>query len=296
MAQQWRSFAKINLYLDVLRKRSDGFHDIETLFQSVDLYDTLTVAPEKEGILLTTSLPELEGGPSNLVWKAAKLLQKTTGCTSGARIHLEKNIPLAAGLAGGSGNAAATLLALNELWELNLSQEQLLACARQLGADVSFCLVGGTQAATEKGEVLHPLPPLPPLYFVLLHPAISLSAGFIYTHPALQLSNATAVDGKSAPFRKALDALKAEDWAALVYNSMEIPAFMEHPRLAQLKEELLAGGCVAAAMSGSGPTLFGICSSLEAAEKARDTVTSLETGEKTSIVRPTAQGVELTVS
>ncbi|NLN91874.1 MAG: 4-(cytidine 5'-diphospho)-2-C-methyl-D-erythritol kinase [Candidatus Hydrogenedens sp.] len=292
MAQQWRSYAKINLYLDVLRKRHDGYHAIETLFQSVSLYDELTISAEKTDLVLTATQPGLDCGPSNLVWKAARRLQEMSGCRLGARIHLEKNIPLAAGLAGGSGNAAATLAALNELWDLKLSQAQLLACARPLGADVSFCLVGGSRAATQKGDVLYPLPPLPPVCFVLVHPAISLSAGFIYTHPALKLSAARPVAGRSSPFRKALRALKSEDWSSLVYNAMEVPAFEEHPRLALLKNELLTGGCIAAAMSGSGPTLFGICLSLEEAERVRDSLKSLEPGESVSIVRPCLRGVE----
>lgn len=292
MAHCWRSFAKINLYLDVLRKRRDGYHHIETLFQSVSLYDELKVSEVEEGIHLSCSLPELECGPSNLVWKAARLLQEKTGCSRGVRIHLQKNIPLAAGLAGGSGNGAATLTALNKLWQLNLSTPQLLACARELGADMSFCLTGGSQAATLKGEALYPLPAPPPLYLVLIHPPITLSAAFIYTHPSLKRSGARVIAGRSSSFRKALRAFKKGDWASLIYNAMEGPAFEEHPQLAAYKTNLLKAGCVAAAMSGSGPTLFGICKSKEEAEHVVATMKEQFAHLQFSIVRPVNRGIE----
>lgn len=291
MSHHWRSYAKINLYLDVLRRRRDGYHNIETVFQSVSLYDELAFSEHPEDIVLTCSLPGLDTGASNLICRAAALLKKSTGCTKGARIHLQKNIPLAAGLAGGSGNAAAALAALNRLWQLELPPARLLACARKLGADVSFCLSGGTQAATLKGEVLYPLPPLPPVFFVLIHPDIQVSTPFIYTHPLLRRSNARPVAGLSSSFRRALRALKKNNWQHLVFNGMEAPAFSEYPQLAELKEQLMERGCDAAAMSGSGPTLFGLFELREKAEQAIAFFQQQYPSLRLTLVQPSSKGV-----
>lgn len=262
----YRSYAKINLYLDVLDRRRDGFHNIETIFQTVSLADELTFTGTASGIALGCSRPDLSTGPENLVCKAAALLQSKTGCTRGTTIHLEKNIPIAAGLAGGSGNAAAALEGLNTLWDLGLSHKELSALALQLGSDVPYCLVGGTQGATGRGEELFPLPSLPETWCVIVHPPVQVSTAAVYNSPKLVRNEEQPSEGRTARFRSALDALRKGDWEHAIFNRMEGPVFAQHPSLETIKYRLLDAGCIAAAMSGSGPTLFGICASRDAAD------------------------------
>lgn len=264
----FNSYAKINLYLDVLNKRRDGYNNIETLFQSVSLADTLSFEEYPSEIVLTCSSPELETGEGNLVYRAAALLRARTGCRAGARIHLEKRIPLAAGLAGGSGNAAAALAALNMLWDLRLSMGTLRRLAIELGSDVPFCLQGGTVAATRRGEEMFLLPPIRKTWFVLVHPPIAVSASHTYNHPALGRSNQRPFAGRTRAFRAAIHALARHSWGQVFFNRMEHPVFLDHPHLAGLKDRLLQAGCIEAVMSGSGPTLFGVCADKRAAQRA----------------------------
>jgi len=263
----YRSYAKINLYLDVLNKRRDGYNNIETVFQSVSLADQLVFEERRERIDLTCSTPELDTGEGNLAYRAARLLREHTGCRAGARIRLEKHIPLAAGLAGGSGNAAAALVALNLLWDLRLAPGILLRLALELGSDVPYCLRGGAVAATRRGEEMAFLPPLPKTWFVLVHPPIAVSASHTYNHPSLERSSERPFAGRTRAFRTALSRLAQGQIPAMVFNRMERPVFLDHPHLESMKERLLELGCSAAAMSGSGPTLFGVCKDKRAATR-----------------------------
>ncbi|MFA7693817.1 MAG: 4-(cytidine 5'-diphospho)-2-C-methyl-D-erythritol kinase [Candidatus Hydrogenedentes bacterium] len=258
----WRSYAKINLYLDVLKKRRDGFHNIETIFQSVSLFDELTFRAATT-LTLSCNLAHLNCGPSNLVHRAALLLQEKTGCQKGASIYLEKNIPIGAGLAGGSGNAAATLQALNSLWDLKLCTTQLERFARNLGADVPYCLHGGTRAGVLRGEELYPLPPLPELWFLFIHPKQSVSAKEVYNHPMLAPTGEKPFAGKTAAFREAIRSLQQSQYEGVLFNRMERPVFSCYPQLMDMKLALIKAGCKAALMSGSGPTLLGLCESQE---------------------------------
>ena len=305
----YRSYAKINLYLDVLNRRRDGYHNIETIFQTVSLCDELTFQEQPSRIDLTCSTPELDTGEGNLVCRAAMVLQEQTGYVGGAKIHLEKNIPLAAGLAGGSGNAAATLIALNTLWNLRLPLEPLRGMAIDLGSDVPYCTLGGPAAATRRGEELTPLrcgrspacpqrsagedtrttEGLPPSHWaVLAHPHVAISASRTYNHPRLGHNTETPFAGRTPSFRRALRRFRAGDLAGLVYNRMEEPVFHDLPHLAELKARMLDAGCIAAAMSGSGPTLFGVCSSQAAALRVADQITDYPT----SVVSFVPVGVE----
>ncbi len=257
-----RSHAKINLYLDVLRRRDDGYHNIETIFQTVSLCDELSFRCESSGrVTLTCSRPDLETGETNLVCRAAALLRRHTGCARGAAIHLEKNIPVAAGLAGGSGNAAAALVGLNALWELGLSDARLQELALELGSDVPYCLTGGLMAGTLRGERLAPLHASHAWWYVLVHPPLAVSTAQAYNHPLLEKNTEPVGDGRTKSFQCAIDALGAGNIAGAVFNRMERPVFAMHPVLAEIKATLLEAGCLAAAMSGSGPTMFGVCGS-----------------------------------
>ena len=269
---EYRAYAKINLYLDVLDKRRDGYHNIETIFQSVGLYDDLGFEERESRVSLTCSMPELETGEQNLVIAAARLLRERTGCRLGARIHLEKGIPIAAGLAGGSSDGAATLVALNHLWELGWSSAQLYNLALELGSDVPYCTVGGTVAATRRGEELIRLDPLPDTWFVLLHPDVTVSTARVYSSPQLTHSPERPFAGKTPSFRKALRKLERGDIVGVLFNRMEGPVFEDQPHLAEVKQRLLEYGCVGAAMSGSGATLFGVCTSRKHATRVADSL------------------------
>lgn len=271
----WRSYAKINLYLDVLKRRRDGYHNIETIFFTVGLADDLTFM-EDIHLSMTCTGANLDTGASNLVFRAATLLKKATGYPHGARIHLEKRIPIAAGLAGGSGNAAATLLALNKLWNLRLTLPQLMRHARALGSDVPYCLRGGAMAACLRGERMRSLPaPAKGLWFALVHPPVAVSAGHVYGHPMLEKSKEQSFAGFTPSFRRAICAYAKGNWAEVVFNRMETPVFHEYPRLAEIKASLLESGCSAAAMSGSGSTLFGLCESKSQALRVADALKNL---------------------
>ena len=282
-----RSYAKINLYLDVLERRRDGFHNIETVFQTVSLADELTFTETESGVSLECSRPDLDAGPGNLVCRAAALLQAKTGCTRGADIRLEKNIPIAAGLAGGSGNAAAALEGLNTLWDLGLSHAELRACALQLGSDVPYCLVGGTRGATGRGEQLFSLPDLPETWCVLVHPPVEVSTAAVYNSPRLPRNAERPFAGRTPMFQNALRALHEGDFERAVFNRMEAPVFEQYPDLEVIKRRLLGAGCAAAAMSGSGPTMFGICASRRAAETAAESLAPYAT----SIVKTVDAGL-----
>jgi len=287
----WRSYAKINLYLDVVHKRRDGYHNIETIFQTVNLYDELTFVDDNH-LSMTCSGEGLDMGRSNLVYRAAALLQKETGCRRGARIHLEKHIPIAAGLAGGSGNAAATLAALNKLWDLRLPLGRLAKLARILGSDVPYCLYGGTMAGTLRGEALAPLPPLKNTWFILVHPDAAMSAASAYNHPLLELNPERPFAGRTPGFRKAIQALEKRDWPHVLFNRMERPVFEEHRTLFELKNALLETGCVAAAMSGSGPTLFGLCQHRHEATRVAEALKQNRLDCTTTLANPVPNGIE----
>ncbi|MCL4215645.1 MAG: 4-(cytidine 5'-diphospho)-2-C-methyl-D-erythritol kinase [Candidatus Hydrogenedentes bacterium] len=284
----YRSYAKINIYLDVLEPRRDGYTNIETIFQSVGLWDELRFEPRPAGFELTCSDATLPCDASNLVWRAADLLRHATGCAKGAAIHLDKHIPMAAGLAGGSGNAAAALIGLNTLWDLGLSVRTLQTCARKLGADVAYCLRGGTVAATLRGDTMATLPPLPETWFVLLHPPLALSTPAVYKHPLLARSKETPYAGRTRAFRAAITALQRDSLAAAVFNRMESAAFAMHPQLDFLKQRLLEAGCTAAAMSGSGPTVFGLCENRAQADQVAGEFTDV----RASVVATVPYGVE----
>ncbi len=265
---QYRSYAKINLYLDVLDKRPDGYHNIETVFQTVDLWDALSFEEAPCEISLECVGAELPCDSTNLVYRAALLLRNHAGVRQGVRMRLEKHIPVAAGLAGGSGNAAAALIALNALWRMDLPEAKLAELALELGSDVPYCLQGGAKAATGRGECLEALPLPPPMWFVLVHPPIAVSTRSIYTSPYLVRNLEPALDGRTPSFRRALERLEAGDIAGAVFNRMETAAFRHYPPLQAIKERLLEAGCSAAAMSGSGPTMFGVCHSEAQAQLA----------------------------
>jgi 4-diphosphocytidyl-2-C-methyl-D-erythritol kinase len=258
-----KAYAKINLALDVLYKRRDGYHEVNMVMQSIDLYDTVTLMKEKQGIQLVTDRQELAVDASNLAYQAAHLFRETYSISAGVSMILHKKIPMAAGLAGGSADAAAVLKGMNELFEMHLSLADLSKLAAQLGSDVPFCLSGGTQLATGRGEQLVELPALPPCYVVLAKPAIDVSTAWVYGHYKSQ----NVKDHPDIP--SIVAALEKQDLAGVIAccgNVLETVTFLAHPALAQLKEKMAGFGMLTSLMSGSGPTIFALTSTQETAQ------------------------------
>lgn len=258
--------AKINLGLDVLRRRSDGYHDLRMIMQTVYLYDQIEIAEkEASGITLTTNVGYLPVNEDNLVYKAAKLLMEEFGIEQGVRIHLKKYIPVAAGLAGGSSDAAAVLIGINRMFRLGLSKEDLKKRSVKIGADVPYCIMRGTALAEGIGDVLTPLPAAPDMHVVLAKPPIHVSTGFVYTNlKADQLAYHPDIDAQ-------VDAIRAGDgyaMAKLMGNVLETVTIPAYPVIEEIKEEMKRAGALGAMMSGSGPTVFGLFDDAKKAQAA----------------------------
>lgn len=260
---------KVNLLLNILGKRPDGFHELETVFHPVNVCDRLTFERAGRGVELTCSEPALPTDSNNLVHRAATAFLQAAQIKDGVRIHLEKKIPLAAGLGGGSGNAATTLLGLNELFGQSLPAAKLHELATALGSDVPFFLQTKPALATGRGEHLQPLEFFPALrgaYFLLVHPGFGISTAWAYQNLA---RFPDALNGKPGRAQKLVFLLQGSDLAAAAgdfYNSLEAPALEKFPILALFQEFLRANGAAAALMSGSGSTTFAIVQGREAAE------------------------------
>ncbi len=266
-----KAYAKINLGLDVIRRREDGYHEVKMIMQSIGLYDTLTFHKKGEpGITLVTNKEELPGDENNLVYKAAKLLVDNYSIKEGVYITLEKRIPMAAGMAGGSTDAAAVFHGMNELFSLGLTIDELCALAVRIGADVPYCIQGGTALAEGIGEKLKQLPGMPDCFLLIAKPDIDVSTKFVYENlHADYLTDHPDIHGM-------IDALEAEDLdgiAARIENVLETVTVKEYPQVDKIKQFMNANGAMGALMSGSGPTVFGIYSTQERAQKAKEGLT-----------------------
>ncbi len=265
------AYAKINLALDVLNRRPDGYHTVRMIMQSLSLCDTLFMRKQTEpGIRLSARNPEhypdITWDEHNLIYKAAQLFMDTYSIDGGVQIIIDKQIPSAAGLAGGSSDAAATLKGLNQLFDKKLSSEELKSLGIKLGADVPYCIDLGTALSEGIGEILTPLTPAPALYCTLVKPAASVSTKYVYEH--LNLEEATHPDIDAA-----LDAIKTGDVNKLcsnLNNILEPVALTLCPEVIKIKKVLLEMGAAGVCMSGSGPTVFGLFTdgndAIEAAE------------------------------
>lgn len=257
--------AKINLSLDVLGIREDGYHEVKMLMQSIGLADRITLEPREAGIVLCTNRPYLPCDGRNLAYRAAELFFEVTGIQSGLFINIIKRIPVSAGLAGGSADAAAVLTGLNRLFGTRLGRRRLCELGATLGSDIPFCILGGTALAVGRGERIHRLPSLPRTYLVLVKPPIGISTPKIY-----QELDSRTIDRRPDTDRL-IDLIKKKEVGALaaeMVNVLEPVCTFFEPRIAKLREELLHLGAQGARMSGSGPTVFGIFESYEKAEAA----------------------------
>ena len=259
--------AKINLTLDILGKRPDGYHEVAMVMQSIGLHDTIEMEKSAAGIALTINVPWLRADEKNLAWRAAALMQQEYGLSGGVNMRLTKRIPVAAGLAGGSADAAAVLRGMNRLYELGLSDEKLCELGARLGSDIPFCLLGGTMLSTGRGEVLTRLSNLPETWVVLAKPRISVSTAWAYQnydeqgaeqHP----DNARIQQEIARGDRKAV--------AKLLCNVLESVTIKRYDVISRYKTMMLEQGAMASMMSGSGPTVFGLVGSRVQANKIAD--------------------------
>lgn len=247
--------AKINLTLDVLHKRPDGFHEVEMVMTTVDLADRIWLRSTNDGsITIKTSMQYVPNDKRNLAYQAADLLKNTYNVSEGVEIVLEKSIPVSAGLAGGSTDAAATLRGLNRLWKLGLTADELAELGAQIGSDVPFCVYGGTALATGRGEIIEKLPTPPNCWVILAKPAISVSTADVYRE--LNISTMKHPDTSQM-----IEALKMNDYNMMcktLGNVLEPVTMKQHSEVVFLKEQMGKFGADAVLMSGSGPTVYGL--------------------------------------
>jgi 4-diphosphocytidyl-2-C-methyl-D-erythritol kinase len=252
-----RPHAKINLGLRVLGKREDGYHELRTRFQTIDLTDEMQIEPSLKGLHLEVEGADLATDDSNLVLKAARLLGAGRGPLPGARIHLKKRIPLSAGLGGGSSDAAAALLGLNQFWGLQLPLRELQPMGSRLGADVGFFLVGGAAMGVGRGDELVPLPDGSPFRIVLLLPPFASSTAEVYRRWD-EIPRRSGLPGGEREGWKADGDPQGEPTSLSVHNDLEEIVVAKHPELGVLRDVLMQHGAVAVALSGSGPSLYGL--------------------------------------
>lgn len=261
-----KALAKINLGLDVVRRREDGYHEVRMIMQTIQLYDRLDIKRTQEpGIQIQTNLSFLPVNENNLIYKAAKLLMDEFSITDGVSVKLDKRIPVASGMAGGSTDAAAMLIGVNRLFSLGLTKRQLMERGVQIGADVPYCIMRGTALAEGIGEALSPLPPMVKCPVLIAKPSISVSTKFVYQN--LKLDDTTI----HPDIDRLIDDIKAKnlhDIAAHMGNVLETVTIPNYPVIDEIKKHMLSNGAVGAMMSGSGPTVFGLFDDEDTAKKA----------------------------
>jgi len=258
--------AKINLFLHVLRKRSDGYHDLASVMQQISICDELDFKLCPEGIVLSCPGTDLPTNEDNLIYRAARALFDYAGYYGGIEIILHKKIPSAAGLGGGSSDAATTLTALNDLCSLNVSQGELMKIGAKLGADIPFFIFGRSAYATGIGDELSVISEMPKLNLVLINPAFPLSTKAVYEGLNLTLTKGRK-NSYSIPRFYVIDDVIRE-----LHNDLESVSLLMHPELNDFKQMLMKEGALGALMSGSGPTLFGIFADEKSAEEAREAI------------------------
>lgn len=278
-----KAYAKINLGLDVLKRREDGYHEVKMIMQTVDIWDKLTFCISSEpGIELSVGDAALPAGKDNLIYRAAELVIKEKNIKKGVKITLEKNIPVAAGMAGGSTDAAAVFHGLNELFALSMSLEDMKNLGVKIGADVPYCMMGGTAISEGIGEILTPLPAPPACILVVAKPDIDVSTRFVYENLHVErLKVHPDIDGM-------IKAIKTGDLSGIterMENVLETVTIREYPVIDKIKEQMKTEGAENALMSGSGPTVFGVFAEREAAQKAADQIRRQELAQQVFVTR-----------
>ncbi len=261
-----KAYAKINLGLDVLGKREDGYHEVRMIMQTIRLYDKLNMKKlNKDEIVIKTNLAYLPTNENNLVYRAIQMLKNEFNIKQGVYVELQKHIPVAAGLAGGSSDAAAALIGMNRLFQLKLTTTDLMQRAVKLGADVPYCILGGTALSEGIGEVLTPLAPMPNAYILIAKPPINVSTKYVYENLILdEKTNHPDIDG-------IMEAINSKDLCGVtnrLSNVLESVTIDRYPVIQEIKDTMIEFGAMNALMSGSGPTVFGIFDDLNLAKKA----------------------------
>lgn len=261
------AYAKINLGLDVVRRLENGYHEVKMVMQTIGLHDTLRLEKTKEGIALFVDSSEAPADENNLAYQAARLLKEHCGVAEGISIHLQKRIPVAAGMAGGSTDAAAVLNGMNRLFSLGLSEEELCGIGVRLGADVPYCIMGGTALAEGIGEKLTVLPDAPDSVVLVAKPPISVSTKYVYETLRLsEIEKHPDIDGMVSAVREG----SLAGIVSRMENVLESVTEKEHSVITRIKHFMEENGAKKALMSGSGPTVFGIYEDRAVAEKAAE--------------------------
>lgn len=281
---QLKAYAKINLGLDVVRRREDGYHEVRMVMQTVQLYDKLTLnVLEEDDIRIKTNVDFLPVDESNLVYKAIKMLKDKYNIKQGMEIDLFKCIPVAAGMAGGSTDCAAALVGASRLFGLNLSNQDLMELGVKLGADVPYCIMRGTALSEGIGEVLTQLSPMPECFILIAKPPISVSTKFVYEHLDIAgVQKHPDIDGMVQAIKEGSLAGIAERMEN-VLETVTIPAY---PVIEEIKNVMKEQGAMNALMSGSGPTVFGIFESEEAAQQAKKQIRKQKLANQVYVVEP----------
>ncbi|MTI48872.1 MAG: 4-(cytidine 5'-diphospho)-2-C-methyl-D-erythritol kinase [Firmicutes bacterium] len=261
------AYGKINLSLDVLRRREDGYHDLRMIMQQIDLKDTVMIENiDEDKVIIESNNIHVPTDSSNLVYKAWKLICEKYNIKKGIKIYIKKNIPIAAGLAGGSSNAAAVLKGLNILWDLRLTQGELMSLGLKIGADVPYCIMGGTALAEGVGEKLTALSSFKDRHILLANPGVTVSTAYVYNN--LDLSNVEERP-KTNELIKAIEADNLMFVANNLVNLLETVTIKRYPIIADIKQKMIEKGALGSIMSGSGPTVFGIFDNKEVMQKCK---------------------------
>ena len=274
-----KAYGKINLGLDVLRKRTDGYHDLDMIMQTVDVYDDIVITKTNTlgEIKVKTDTMVLSNGKDNLAYMAAKLLFDEFDIHQGVCIEIHKRIPIAGGMAGGSADCAATLKGINQMFHLGLNQKQLMERGVKLGADVPYCIMGGTAIARGIGEVLTPLPTPPQCYVIIAKPPVSVSTAYVYGHiKPDEIQKHPDIEGMVVAIKEQ----NLKKLASLLYNVMEDVTVPEYPIIKDIKEVMIGKGALNAIMSGSGPTVFGLFDDFKKAQNAMEVLREKELTEQ----------------
>lgn len=282
------AYAKINLGLDVLRKRPDGYHEVRMIMQSISLADTLELKKTSDtGIRLVNAekqdLPEVPMDETNLIYRAIAMLKQEYAIADGIEAVLTKRIPVAAGMAGGSTDAAAALKGMNQLFELGLSEQELCSRGVKLGADIPYCIMGGTALSEGIGEILTPLPLMPDCWILVAKPPISVSTGFVYGNlKADELQEHPDIDGMV----EAINNQELQGITSRLGNVLETVTIPVHEEIAVIKDRMLDYGAMQSLMSGSGPTVFGIFEQEEWAAEAGTAIQNEGLSGQVYLTRP----------
>ena len=283
MKIELQAYGKVNLGLDVLRRRPDGYHEVKMIMQTVKLHDTLTFETvDEDVIVLSTNADELPVNEDNLVYKACRMLKQEYQITRGIRVFLQKELPVAAGMAG-SADAAAALIGMNKIFDLQIPKHKLMEYGVKLGADVPYCIMKGTALSEGIGEKLTALAPMPDCYILLAKPPIAVSTKMVYENlHANELEKHPDIDGMVM----ALEEQSLQGITERMENVLETVTEVRYPVIAEIKACMKECGAMNSLMSGSGPTVFGIFTEKEKAEKAADAIRSRKLAKQVFVTQP----------